>query len=238
MNELAIAQPQSVFVDAVIAKIKRPTPANQIKSREVAGRKFSYVDTAYIVEQLNDIFGHAWSFESELITPWELIAKSRQVVVKCRIKVGGIVKEQYGESDIKFHKLPDGSGPDLGRPLSIGNDIKGATSDGMKKCASLLGVAADVYSGEATDTGASKSSSNGKAMPAGEKKNFTPKDPTALRTQKQIDLILNKAKRAGIETGELDAWAIENLGMGLDELTMGSVNGVIEYLNEREAARQ
>ena len=33
-------------------------------------------------------------------------------------------------------------------PLDFGNDMKAATSDCLKKCASLLGIAADVYEAE------------------------------------------------------------------------------------------
>jgi hypothetical protein len=52
-----------------------------------------------------------------------------------------ISKEQYGGSDIKKYS----QGTKIGQPLDIANDLKSAGSDALKKCASLFGIAQDVY---------------------------------------------------------------------------------------------
>jgi len=49
-----------------------------------------------------------------------------------------IRKTQFGRSEVKFKK-------DSNDPLDFGNDMKAATSDCLKKCASLFGIGADVY---------------------------------------------------------------------------------------------
>jgi hypothetical protein len=45
---------------------------------------------------------------------------------------------QFGNKDIICKK-----GTDI--PLSIGNDLKAAATDALKKCAAELGIAADIY---------------------------------------------------------------------------------------------
>lgn len=49
-----------------------------------------------------------------------------------------IIKMQAGSSDIKFLK-------DSRKPVDIGDDLKSAHTDALKKCASLLGFASDIY---------------------------------------------------------------------------------------------
>jgi isopentenyldiphosphate isomerase len=49
-----------------------------------------------------------------------------------------IVKEQFGRADVKFKK-----GTEI--PIDYGNDLKAASTDALKKCASELGIASDIY---------------------------------------------------------------------------------------------
>ena len=120
------------------AKYRREKPAK-------GGGKLTYVSGGYITKVLNLMFGFQWSFE---IVSHEFDLDIGHVVVKGRLTVpmngGDVVKEQFGRADIKFYKsatLDDGRR----KPLDIGNDLKAAGTDAMKKCASLLGIAADVY---------------------------------------------------------------------------------------------
>ena len=92
--------------------------------------------------------------------------------LKGRVLVDGswveISKTQFGRSEVKFKtEMINGQKVPTTIPLDFGNDMKGACSDCLKKCASLLGVAADVY--EPTEfmeieiTGSSESSDRTKA---------------------------------------------------------------------------
>lgn len=49
-----------------------------------------------------------------------------------------ITKTQYGGAEIKINKTTQ-------EPVSIADDLKAAGSDCLKKCASMLGIAGDVY---------------------------------------------------------------------------------------------
>jgi len=153
-----------------IRLLSKPTPSEFIFERKGAGGKtFSYVDIGYVTGRLNHIFGSMWSFEVKDKAVEESLG---QVWVLGELKVlcsdGKIItKNQFGSSDLKFQKvrvcpecmsqLPykwntcqecDVNMNDkevIRKPLSVGDDLKSATSDSMKKCASMLGLAADVY---------------------------------------------------------------------------------------------
>lgn len=133
---------------AEFALLTNETPIYALKTRQGrAGAVYTYVDIGYVTEQLNLVTGHQWSFT------WELLFKSLeemkaigQIAVKGRLEVRqkngeNLVFENSGNSDIKYRSK------DSKEFLSFGDDVKGAVSDCVKKCASMFGVAADVYSG-------------------------------------------------------------------------------------------
>ena len=65
--------------------------------------------------------------------PQEVVIRGRLTV---HAKHGTIVKEQFGSASVKRSN---------GSITSLGDDLKAATSDALKKCASLLGLALDLY---------------------------------------------------------------------------------------------
>jgi hypothetical protein len=115
------------------------TPQQFIKKRPAkGGGTWNYVSTGYIVKVLNLMFGWDWDceIESEQIIGTQVIVRCR---LSCRTHEGKtIVKTQYGRKDITFKKATQDF-------LDIGNDFKAAASDGLKKCASMIGIASDVY---------------------------------------------------------------------------------------------
>lgn len=123
---------------AQIHFLTRKTPSEYIKQRTgPGGAKLDYVEVGYIVDLLNKAFGWDWDF---IITS-EQIGK-RQVWVRGELIVRFsdriVTKSQYGGAVIKVNKSTQ-------EPFSIADDLKAAASDSLKKCASLLGVAGDVY---------------------------------------------------------------------------------------------
>lgn len=125
--------------DQQLIKIVQKTPAQHIYSRPgKGGQKFNYVTGNYVVKVLNFVFG--WNWDYEVIAHG---VQGNQVWVQGKLTVKSpkgetISKTQFGRADIKFLK----NSKDM---LDFGNDLKGATTDAMKKCASLLGIASDVY---------------------------------------------------------------------------------------------
>lgn len=132
LQETALQQKQ-------ILHIIQRTPANHIFTRPAkGGGTWTFVSGIYVKKVLNYVFGWNWDFE--IIDEQE---KHKQVIVKGKLTVRdtkgqAIIKMQFGRADIKYRKGTE-------TPLDYGNDLKAATTDALKKCASELGVASDIY---------------------------------------------------------------------------------------------
>ena len=146
--------------------ILQKTPAKYIKSRPAkGGGNWNYVSGGYIKKCLNLMFGWAWDFEiiDEQIMHGEVVVKGR---LTCRSNGQSIIKMQYGNKDIAYKRKPvfDNNGNPVmvtnsygksyqktepsDEPLSIGNDLKAAATDALKKCAAEIGIASDIYNAE------------------------------------------------------------------------------------------
>ena len=143
----------------------KKTPKSHVYKRPAkGGGQWEYVTGTYVKKVLNLMFGWDWSFEV-VEYKVDIVCKQAFVLGKLTVNSKGrsIVKMQFGRVDIKFLKEPafnpDGT-PKMAQtrdgksyqvkeqgtqPLDVGNDLKAATTDALKKCASELGIAADVY---------------------------------------------------------------------------------------------
>ncbi len=142
----------SILNENQVQKLFNTTRANfKYKRPAKGGGEWTYVKVSYVRRVLDSIFGFNWDFEIEtsLAEAFDVAQKTKTCVVKgilkCRVKHDGqyieITKTQFGRAEVKFKR---GST----EPLDFGNDMKAASSDALKKCASLLGIAADVYDPE------------------------------------------------------------------------------------------
>jgi recombination DNA repair RAD52 pathway protein len=124
----------------VLAIFQR-TPRKHIFKRPAkGGGTWEYCTGTYIRKVLNYTFGFLWSFEVK-----EIEEKYKQISVLGRLTIMNqdtlqpmIWKEQVGRADIKYKK-----GTEI--PVDYGNDKKAAITDALKKCASELGIASDIY---------------------------------------------------------------------------------------------
>lgn len=129
---------KNVLNNQQLQMIMGHTPAKFVRQRPAkGGGTWNYVSGGYVQKALNIAFGWNWDFEivSEHTFDSEVVVKGR---LTCRANGNTIVKTQYGNKDIMKRK---GSN----EPLSIGNDMKAAATDALKKCAQQIGIAADVY---------------------------------------------------------------------------------------------
>ena len=134
--------------EALTRLTKGMTPLKEIKSRPGrGGGTQKYVDIAYMVEQANLLTTFNW--KQEVIKEEEFRDKSGKV-----LEIGTLVrvtffnpdgteisKEQWGQKEVMYQK-----GTDI--PVAYFDDKKAAISDGVKKCLSYFGIAADVYAGK------------------------------------------------------------------------------------------
>lgn len=163
-TELSLVKENSLN-EHQLAQILKRTPNQYIKKRPAkGGGTWDYVTGGYVRKVLNLMFGWDWDFEilDHTIIGGEVVVKGR---LTCRTNGKQIVKTQFGNKDIiyKVEKIFDEFGnPKMieknGKsvqatrptdiPLSIGNDLKAAATDALKKCAAEIGIAADIYNKE------------------------------------------------------------------------------------------
>lgn len=128
-----------------IGHLLKTTPQKYVRSRPAkGGGQWKYVTGGYVKKTLNFMFGWDWDFEiiEQMILHGEAIVKGK---LTCRTNGKTIIKTQFGNKDIIYKKdLVNGERV----PLSIGNDLKAAATDALKKCAAEIGIAADIYNAE------------------------------------------------------------------------------------------
>jgi hypothetical protein len=111
-------------------------PFTDIKTRPGRnGQSISYVEAHAIVQRLNDALGGDWSFrvlEKEVV--------DGEVIVLGELRTGDTVKQAFGSSEVT--KTRDG------KVVCLGDDCKAAATDALKKAATLLGVALQLYGAE------------------------------------------------------------------------------------------
>ena len=136
-KDLSLVGENALNKDQLQLLLKK-TPAIFVKSRPAkGGGNWEYVSGGYVKKVLNLLFGWDWDFEiiNQMILEGEAIVQGKLTV---RTNGKTIVKTQFGNKDVICRKAD-------GKPLSIGNDLKAAATDCLKKCAAELGIAADIY---------------------------------------------------------------------------------------------
>lgn len=116
--------------------VNAPTPQEFIKTRQgKKGKQFTYVEGGYVIAKLNQAFSPlGWDFE---VVEQEVIENPKEVWVKGKLTIKDhrghqVSKTQYGTKEWR-----DG--------IPLGDTLKAAATDCLKKCASMLGIALDVY---------------------------------------------------------------------------------------------
>lgn len=134
---------KSWLSDKQLIKILQKTPREHVYTRKgKGGQEWDYVTGTYIEKVLNFVF--AWNWDYEIISQTLVGSKgAEQVITLGKLTVKDdlghqISKSQNGRKDVAYKK--DGSGY-----LDLGNDYKASSTDCLKKCASLLGIASDIY---------------------------------------------------------------------------------------------
>jgi recombination DNA repair RAD52 pathway protein len=134
-----------IIMTEQVLHMMQKTPAEHIYQRKgKGGQTWDYVTGTYVKKTLNYVFGWNWDF-----TVVAHGVEGNQIWVHGRLTVRvpwkkgefqSIVKEQFGRADVKQLKT--------GGNVDFGNDLKAATTDALKKCASELGIASDIYGKE------------------------------------------------------------------------------------------
>ncbi len=189
----------------------RPFPAEAVRTRPGAhGKTVSYVDVAAVITRLNEGCD-AWSFE---VVSHKVEAD--EVIVLGKLTADGVVKMAFGGSAITLDKE--------GKAVSIADDLKASSSDSLKKCASLLGVALEMYGG------ASPANGNGRSRERAP-------EPDDRVTARQLAAIQAACRRRSIGREELHALVAKKTGKGgVQFLTKAEASSVIDELGTGNGA--
>lgn len=114
--------------DNARAQLSRDLPREAIKTRSQAGQSLSYVDSVYVIDQLNAVFGpDGWSatYGAPVIRDGE----RPTVYVPCELRAAGVTRGDVGVG------LAASAKPD-----AFETAIKSAYTDGLKRCARTFGA--------------------------------------------------------------------------------------------------
>lgn len=195
--------------------LTRPFAREQIKQRKGnQGKTVNYVDIGAVIERLNEAFDHRWDFE---VLRHEV--RESEVVVLGKLTGDGITKSAFGCSSVTVDHD--------GVVVSIGDDLKAAASDALKKAASLLGVALEIYSGQA-----GTAPDTGDARRAGQQ---PPRHPTAIAdrlTSRQLAAIHAACRSHGVTREELETLLDQRTGKDRPEqLTRAEASDIISTVS-------
>lgn len=138
------------FSEKQINLLMQRTPPKFIKERPIpGGSKAKFVETSYVIGILNLTTGYQWDFDvlEEKEAHDQIIIRGKLTIHTQNGKT--LSKSQYGRAPIKYKtELVGGVKKKTDELVDFGNDHKAATSDAIKKCASLFGIAWDIYGQE------------------------------------------------------------------------------------------
>ena len=201
--------------------LEKPFSPDQIQQRKgLDGDVLDYVAGAAVIQRLNEAFNAEWAFE---ILDHRIYEK--EVVVLGKLTAQGIAKCQFGKSKITRTK-------ETKAEVSIGDDLKAATTDAIKKCATLFGVALHLYfengaadekSPASNGRGDDSPTARGDGKPNGESQN-------GRLTARQLSAIFSLAKGKGWSNKDVRDFTHEMFGKMPDFLTKKEASAVIQHL--------
>jgi hypothetical protein len=113
--------------------LEHPFDPAQIRQRKGRNGVLDYVEGHTVIARLNAALDGAWSFE---VVAHEV--RDDEVLVLGKLTAAGIVKMQFGASQVTRDRQTKAL-------LSLGDDLKAAATDALKKCATFLGVGLHLY---------------------------------------------------------------------------------------------
>ena len=113
--------------------LEKPFDPAQIRQRKGRNGMLDYVEGHSVIHRLNEALDGAWSFE---IMQHEI--REDEVLVLAKLTAEGITKMNFGVSQVTRER-------ESGALVSLGDDLKAAGTDALKKCATFFGVGLHLY---------------------------------------------------------------------------------------------
>ena len=139
------------------------------------------------------------------------VVETRQVTVLGKLSSNGVVKMQFGTSQ----RDDDG-----GSEMVLGNHLKAAASDSLRKCASLLGVGLYLWRNNASEAPAAQPSAGPASSPE-----------ISGATEKQLGAIYAIGRDRGLERDDIEVRCRDSFGVAPEELSVKEASAFIDHLN-------
>ena len=202
--------------EGVRTLLENPFSEGQIKQRVGNfGQMLDYIEGHEVIQRLNDAFEADWSFQ---IT-WQSI-QEQEVFVLGRLTIAGITKEQFGSSKITRNR-------DDNSVISLGDDLKSAATDALKKCATLLGVGLHLYR-----NGQQPARNNNGCSDRGNG-NGRNHNGNGRATEKQLNAIFVIAGDKGMNNKDVRNLCVDTFGKVPDYLNKEEASTIIKDLSAR-----
>jgi len=213
------------------ALLEKPFEPSQIKQRQGNfGHILDYVEGHVVTSRLNEAFEGNWTFE---IVKYRVLKDTDEVLVLGKLTAEGVTKMAFGSKEIERSK-------DTKAIISLGDALKAASTDALKKAASLLGVGLYLYSDQRPngkpEEGRPETPNKG-ALTCNEKNQPGPKNEPATGdgnggrlTNKQLAMIFGVGKSKGLQTKEIKDKALATFSKNLSFLTKAEASTFINAL--------
>jgi len=201
--------------------LERPFTPEQIKRRQgTNGAVLGYIEGCAVIQRLNECFDAEWIFEIQ-----EHRVYDDEVVVLGKLTAQGVAKSQFGKSRLTRTRKDNSI-------VSVGDDLKAAATDCLKKCATLFGVGLHLYFDVPTagnGSGHSNGNGNGSAEHHSNGSSGAASDSGRL-TAKQLSAIFSLAKAKGWSNKQVRDFSQEMFAKLPDFLTKREASAVIQHL--------
>ena len=202
-------------------QLERPFSPEQIKRQQgMNGDVLGYIEGSAVIQRLNESFDGEWIFEIQ-----EHRVYDDEVVVLGKLTAQGISKSQFGKSRITRRETDSSI-------VSLGDDLKAAATDCVKKCATLFGVGLHLYF-DAPQAGNGHGNHRGNGAGNGEHHGEpAPGNGAAVGrlTAKQLSAIFSLAKARGWSNKHVRDFSQEMFGKLPDFLNKREASAVIQHL--------
>jgi hypothetical protein len=207
------------------ALLEKPFEPSQIKQRQGKfGHILDYVEGHVVTSRLNEAFDGNWSFE---VVKYRILKDTDEVLVLGKLTAEGVTKMAFGSKEIERSK-------DTKAIISLGDDLKAASTDALKKAASLLGVGLYLYSDQRPNgkTEERRPETPDKGFPTGNEKNQPGPtgDNGGRLTNKQLAMIFAVGKSKGLQTKDIKDKALATFNKNLNFLTKAEASTFINAL--------
>jgi hypothetical protein len=209
------------------AVLERPFPSEVVKSRKGSFGSIAYVEAVHYIRRLNEAFDGDWNW-----TIHSHQIDGTEVIVHGVIEAGGVIRHAFGGSHVTTNKT-------TGEVVSLGDDLKAAATDALKKACSLLGIGLELYGGISEDIPAEGAPATMKPADATARPPLravpsdTPVAPGNRLTAKQLKAIYAIATASGLSDGDLKRACRDSFGVMPEFLSKRDASAFITTLSAR-----